>query len=56
LLVPADIFQFAGDSEYHVKTYEERVETERIKEDLVKLGHGYFIKKRPEKNCAKTPL
>ena len=37
-------------SAYHVKTYEERVETERIKEDLVKLGHGYFIKKRPEKN------
>ena len=37
-------------SVYHVKTYEERVETERIKEDLVKLGHGYFIKKKPEKN------
>ena len=35
---------------YLVKTYKGRVETEPIKEDLMKLGHGLFNRKIPEKN------
>ena len=38
--------------DYLVKTYEGRVETEDIKKDLAKKQHGFFIKKRPERNVS----
>ena len=41
---------------YLVKTYKGRVETEPIKEDLVKLGHGLFNRKIPEKNYSTKPF
>ena len=38
--------------DYLVRTYQGRVETEDIKKGLVKMRHGYFIKKRPERNIS----